>query len=118
MALAVRSVKRSLGPGQDVEFIEAADGVSGMARAWRDRPDVVVADEITSRAGAFALAKELTGSQPPFEGRIVVLLERSQDQWLARWSGADAWFTKPVNPFELADSVAGFVAGPPRKEAV
>jgi DNA-binding response OmpR family regulator len=26
-----------------------------------------------------------------------------QDSWLARWSGADAWFVKPVDPFELAD---------------
>ncbi len=110
MALAVRGVRRSLGPDEDLEFIEASDGVSGIARAWRDRPDVVVADEIASRAGAFAVAKDLTGAVPPFEGRIVILLERPQDRWLARWSGADAWFTKPVNPFELADVVAGFVA--------
>jgi DNA-binding NarL/FixJ family response regulator len=115
MALAVRGVRRKLGSGQDLEFIESADGVSGIARAWRDRPDVVVADEIASRAGAFALAKDLTGAVPPFEGRIVILLDRSQDRWLARWSGADAWFTKPVNPFELADTVAGFLA-PTEKE--
>ena len=117
MALVVRSVRRVLGSDQDLEFLEAADGVSGIARAWRDRPDVVVADEIASRAGAFALAKDLTGAIPPFEGRIVVLLERKQDAWLARWSGADAWFTKPVNPFELADAVAGFLT-PDRREAV
>jgi hypothetical protein len=34
---------------------------------------------------------------------IVILLERSQDAWLARWSGADAWFVKPPDPFEVAD---------------
>jgi DNA-binding NarL/FixJ family response regulator len=116
MALAVGGVRRILGLEQDVEFLESADGVSGIARAWRDpRPDVVVADEIASRAGAFALAKDLTGAVPPFDGRIVILLERPQDRWLARWSGADAWFTKPVNPFELADVVAGFMS-PTEKE--
>jgi DNA-binding NarL/FixJ family response regulator len=117
MALTVRGIKRILGQDQDVEFIEAADGVAGIARARRDAPDVVVADEITSRTGAFALAKDLTGAMPPFGGRVVILLERKQDEWLARWSGADAWFTKPVNPFELADTVAGFVADD-QKEAV
>jgi CheY-like chemotaxis protein len=117
MSLVIRSVGRSLGPNQSLDFIEARDGVSGIARAWKENPDVVVADEITSRAGAFALAKDLTGAEPPHHARIVVLLERPQDAWLASWSGADAWFAKPVNPFELADVVAGFMAGP-EKEAV
>ena len=40
-----------------------------------------------------------------FPGVVVVLLDRSQDQWLAKWSGADAWFVKPVDPFALADRV-------------
>ena len=110
MSLAVRGVQRGLGTGRRLEFAEARDGVSGIRAARRDAPDVVVADEIASRAGAFALAKDLTGGRPPFAGRIVILLERSQDEWLARWSGADAWFTKPVNPFELADTVAGFLS--------
>ncbi len=117
MSLVVGSVRRSLGPNEGLEFIEARDGVSGIALAWSDDPDVVVADEITSRAGAFALAKDLTGADPPHRAKIVVLLERPQDAWLASWSGADAWFAKPVNPFELADAVAGFIAGP-EKEAV
>jgi DNA-binding response OmpR family regulator len=117
MSLAVRNVERTLGPGRGVEFVEASDGLAGIRLARREDPDVVVADEITSRAGAFALAKDLTGSIPPYRGRVVILLERVQDEWLARWSGADAWFAKPVNPFELADAMAGFVAGG-RKEAV
>jgi DNA-binding NarL/FixJ family response regulator len=117
MSLVVRPDQRPVGPTQSREYLEARDGVSGIALAWREHPDVVVADEITSRAGAFALAKDLTGADPPHGARIVVLLERPQDAWLASWSGADAWFAKPVNPFELADVVAGFLAGP-EKEAV
>jgi DNA-binding NarL/FixJ family response regulator len=116
MALAVRSVERALGPDQAMTFIEASDGLAGIRLARRDDPDVVVADEITSRAGAFALAKDLKGSLPPYRGRIVILLERTQDEWLARWSEADAWFAKPVNPFELADTITGFFAG--QREAV
>ena len=114
MALVTRSVRRRL----DERFpsLEASDGVEGIRMAWRHMPDVVVADEITSRAGAFALAKDLKGADPPFPGAVVILLDRSQDAWLAKWSGADAWFVKPVNPFELADTLGEFTAN--RKEAV
>jgi DNA-binding response OmpR family regulator len=107
MALAVRSVQRTIGdPSEPFEALEARDGVRGVAMAWRYLPDVVIADEITSRAGAFALAKDLKGAGPPFPGAVVILLDRTEDAWLARWSGADAWFVKPVNPFELADKLA------------
>jgi CheY-like chemotaxis protein len=115
VALAVRSAGGRL--NEPFEVLEANDGIRGIELAWRHMPDVVVADEITSRAGAFAVARELKGADPPFPGTMVILLERSQDQWLARWSGADAWFDKPVNPFELGDAVAGLLEAR-RKEAV
>ena len=74
-----------------------------MRAALRDRPEVVVADELASRAGAFALARSLRDDAEAFSGAIVIVLERRQDAWLAAWSGADAWFVKPVDPFEVAD---------------
>jgi DNA-binding response OmpR family regulator len=106
MAVVGRSAARSTGNRVEVE--EAKDGLAGMRLAWRDLPEVVIADQISSRAGGFALARDLTGADPRFPGRIVVLLDRSQDEWLARWSGADAWFVKPIDPFALADTVARF----------
>lgn len=117
MALTVRSVERALPAGEGVELLEASDGIQGLRLAWRERPDVVVADELSSRAGAFALTKDLKDAVPAFPGKVVILLERSQDEWLAPWAGADAWFVKPVNPFELADAVAA-LAGGRRREAV
>jgi len=103
MALAVRSVRRALPEREPFELLEASDGLVGMALAWRDLPDVVVADQITSRAGAFALTRELKGADRPHPARIVILLDRAVDEWLARWAGADAWFVKPVDPFALAE---------------
>jgi DNA-binding response OmpR family regulator len=108
MALAVRSIERAL--GSQLRFRAAANGELGIRAALRDRPDVIVADEIASRAGAFALAKELReGTAEPYDGIIVILLERKHDAWLARWSGADAWFVKPVDPFALAARVLELV---------
>jgi DNA-binding response OmpR family regulator len=107
MALAVRSIERRVGSA--LRFRAAANGELGIRAALRDRPEIVVADEIASRAGAFALAKALRDDPVPFTGVIVILLERKHDTWLARWSGADAWFVRPVDPFELADRVLELV---------
>jgi DNA-binding response OmpR family regulator len=101
MALTVRSIERRL--GRELRFRAAANGDLGARAALRDRPQLIVADELASRAGAFSLAKTLRDAQEPFTGVIVILLERPQDAWLARWSGADAWFVKPADPFEVAD---------------
>jgi DNA-binding response OmpR family regulator len=115
MAVAMRGVERA--SGEPVEFVHAKDGVQGIRLAWRELPDVVVADEIASRAGAFAVTRDLKGAARPFPGVIVILLDRRQDAWLAEWSGADAWFVKPVNPFELADTVGASLSRT-REEAV
>jgi DNA-binding response OmpR family regulator len=101
MALVVRSIERRSDGG--LTFRAARDGDLGLRAARRDRPAIIVADEIASRAGAFALTRSLRDDAEPYTGVVVILLERSQDAWLASWSGADAWFVKPVDPFEVAD---------------
>jgi DNA-binding response OmpR family regulator len=115
MGLVVRGVARST--GEVPEFVEASDGVRALKMASHRPFDVVVADEITSRAGAFAVARDLKGVAGPSRVRVLVFLERVQDAWLAAWSGADAWFLKPVNPFEVAEAIGGFFEGV-HKEAV
>jgi len=107
IAVAIGNLERR--SGARPEFLEESNGERGIAAAWRHRPDVVVADEIASRAGAFALAKDLRGAAEAFPGAIVILLDRPHDAWLARWSGADAWFVKPIDPFALADRVLELV---------
>jgi DNA-binding response OmpR family regulator len=107
MRLAVAGIERRV--GTTIQFLEARNGEVGVRLAWRESPDAVVADEIASRMGAFAMAKDLRGAQAPYTGAIVILLDRKQDVWLAKWSGADAWFVKPVDPFELADRMLELV---------
>jgi len=94
--IAVGSIERRL--GEPVSFQDASE-----------RPDAVVADEIASRAGAFGMARDLRGAVDPYRGPIVIVLERKHDAWLARWSGADAWFVRPVDPFELADRLVELI---------
>jgi DNA-binding response OmpR family regulator len=103
MALTVRSIERRV--AGELRFRAAANGDLGTRAALRDRPEIVVADELASRAGAFGLARTLRDDAEPFTGVIVILLERPHDAWLARWSGADAWFVKPPDPFAVADEL-------------
>lgn len=112
MALVVRSIERRL--GTEITFRSAKDGELGAVAAFRDRPDMVIADQIASREGAFSLAKTLRDAADPYTGVIFILLERKHDAWLAKWSGADAWFVKPVDPFEIADRSLELV---PQKES-
>jgi DNA-binding response OmpR family regulator len=105
--IAVGSIERRL--GEPVSFQDAADGEQAARIGLRERPDAVVADEIASRAGAFAMARDLRGAVEPYRGPIVIVLERKHDAGLARWSGADAWFVRPVDPFELADRLVELI---------
>lgn len=114
MRLVVRSLERRL--GDPLEFLEATNGEIGRRIALSERPQALVADEIASREGAFSLAKSLRGDPEPFDGVIVILLDRRHDEWLARWSGADAWFVKPVDPFALADRLVELVERRTEKE--
>lgn len=108
--VALGTVER--GTGERWEFLEESNGLRGIATAWRERPQLVVTDEIVTGAGGFAVAKDLRGQMEPFPGAIVIVLARPQDAWLAGWAGADAWFTRPVDPFVLADTVLALVRPP------
>jgi DNA-binding response OmpR family regulator len=116
MRLVVRSIERAV--GSPIEFLETVDGEEAARVALRRRPDAIVADEIASRAGAFAMARTVRGDPEPYRGAIVVLLERRHDAWLARWSGADAWFVKPIDPFDVADRLLELVERRTQKETV
>ena len=90
-------MRRSLDPQLQID--EASNGLEALERARDEGYDLVISDETTEPFGAFGLARELKIlPEPP---AAIVLLERHVDVWLAKWSGADAWLTQPIDPFEL-----------------
>jgi DNA-binding response OmpR family regulator len=90
-------IRRALDPSWEID--EAANGLEALKRAQDEGYDLVIADETTEPFGAFGLAREL--KILPYPPAVIVLLERSQDTWLAKWSGADRWLQQPIDPFEL-----------------
>ncbi len=50
---------------------------------------------------AHSLKDEVIGCPP-----IMVIIQRPQDSWLAKWSGAQAVISHPIDPFTLGSKVA------------
>jgi CheY-like chemotaxis protein len=87
--------------GEEVRFLEAGDGNDAMVLVEKQRPDLVVVEVGVTPYGAFGVARDVKAS-PETSCPVIVVLERPQDEWLARWSGADALVNRPVDPFALA----------------
>jgi DNA-binding response OmpR family regulator len=85
--------------GPDWEIVEAQDGLEARRLAETEKPDVMISDETMERYGGFGLTREAKALPDP--PAAIVILERSQDVWLAKWSNADRWFVRPVDPFDL-----------------
>ena len=53
---------------------------------------------------AHALKDEIVECPP-----IMLIIQRPQDSWLAKWSGADAVISHPIDPFTLGSKVAELI---------
>ena len=84
-----------------VSFLEAANGNDALVLAEAHQPDLVVADVSVTPYGGFGLTRDLKAN-PETDCPVILVLDRYQDEWLGRWSGADALVYRPVDPFALA----------------
>jgi CheY-like chemotaxis protein len=98
LALALERLELS---GEEVSFLEAVNGNDALVIAEGRHPDLVVADVAVSPYGGFGLTRDLKAN-PETACPVILVLERLQDEWLGRWSGADALVNRPVDPFALA----------------
>ena len=98
LALALERLELS---GAEVSFLEAANGNDALVLAEAHKPDLVVADVSVSPYGGFGLTRDLKAN-PEISCPVILVLDRLQDEWLGRWSGADALVNRPVDPFALA----------------
>jgi DNA-binding response OmpR family regulator len=96
------ALERLEADGDEVAFLEAANGNDAMAIVEAEFPDLVVVEVGVTPYGGFGLTRDLK-AQPDVACPVIVVLERLQDEWLGRWSGADALVNQPVDPFALAE---------------
>ncbi len=100
-------------PDREVLVVEDGDNIVTLALARS--PDVVVVGSSIGHMGGFAVSRELkmlSDTGTIVEPKVIVLLERDADGWLADWARCDAHLTKPVDPADV-DRVVRELVGEP-----
>lgn len=88
-----------------VEWVETATLPAALAAIDAGGLDLLVLDGETGKAGGMGLARQVKDEifdAPP----ILLLIARQQDAWLASWSEADEVVAQPLDPFDLAETIA------------
>jgi DNA-binding response OmpR family regulator len=83
------------------------DPVSASARVEEIRPDVVIVDLQVRNMGGMAVVRDIRATVAPEKmPRLVILLDRTVDGFLAKRAGADAWVVKPFTDHDLRTALA------------
>jgi CheY-like chemotaxis protein len=91
--------------------ITAGDGVEGLERARAERPDIVICDIMMPRMDGLEVARRLKGDPDTAGIPIVLLSAKAQQADVAAGeaTGADEYVTKPFDPLDLLQRVAGLL---------
>ncbi len=97
----------SLG-AEGFDVITATDGEEALAKAQREKPDLIVMDVMMPRLDGYETCRRLK-SDPSTKDIPVLLLTargREEDRRLGLESGANDYITKPFSPNKLIDRVS------------
>jgi CheY-like chemotaxis protein len=99
-----RSVIKVYLVGQNLEFVEASDGTSGLEAARLRRPDVIVVDLKMPGMDGFSFCRTARTTVKLSKTPIILLTGSKQDEVKqeAFKAGADHFMTKPIDGAELA----------------
>src|SRR4029079_10948131 len=92
---------------EQMEVLEASDGPTGLEKARKEEPDVVLLDVMMPGLDGWQVAEELLGDERTRSIPIVFLTARAEVRDRARGLdlGGIDYVTKPFNPIELAPLV-------------
>ena len=93
--------------------ISAENGLAGLARARDDKPDLIILDVMMPGMNGLDVARNLKRSDDTRAIPIILLSAKAQATDVAEGREvADDYITKPFDPLELLDRVAGFLDAP------
>ena len=101
----VNEVKAALA-GEPWQFVEVSDPEKAVETVESSLPDAVLVDLQVGSMGGMAVTRAIRQSVE-HRPRIVMLLDRHADTFLARRAGADAAVVKPIDGFELRFALSG-----------
>lgn len=94
----------------EISWHECATHAAVVSAADAGGIDLMILDGEATPVGGMGICRQLKNeifNCPP----VLVLTGRPHDAWLATWSQADAAVPHPLDPFTLAEAVAGLVRG-------
>jgi len=96
---------------EQMEVLEAGDGPTGLEKARKEEPDVVLLDVMMPGLDGWQVAEELLGDERTRSIPIVFLTARAEVRDRARGLdlGGIDYVTKPFNPTELAPLIRELV---------
>ncbi len=113
----VNAVHAALASADDeIVVVESPQDVVEMAHTIE--PDVVLSDLQVGSMGGMAIVRALRAAFPQdVRPRLILMLDREPDRFLARRAGADAFVVKPFNASTLRALVGSESASPRRAAA-
>ena len=92
--------------------ISASDGLEGVEKARKERPDVVISDIMMPTMNGLELVSTLKSDPVTADLPVLLLSAKAQMADVQRGFelGADDYVTKPVDPIELIDKVTALAA--------
>ncbi len=93
--------------GKDYEFLTAEDGEEALARATRQRPDLILLDVILPKKNGYQVCRQLKASAETKQIPVILVTSRVQesDKYWGIKQGADGYVTKPFRPEDLLEAV-------------
>jgi twitching motility two-component system response regulator PilG len=103
--------------GWQMEFVEAKDGIEGLAKAKQHKPDLVISDVRMPGMDGFELCAAMRGDPSLHKTPVVLLTSLNDDasRKKGKLVGATAFLTKPVSVEELRKTVGTILKLPARK---
>jgi DNA-binding response OmpR family regulator len=97
---------------EQMDVLEAADGLSGLEATRRERPDVILLDVMMPGLDGWRVAEELLEDPATSAIPIVFLTARAElrDQARGLDLGGLDYVTKPFNPVELAQTIRNVIS--------
>ncbi len=91
--------------------LTAGDGLEGLERARAETPDIIICDIMMPRMDGLEVTRALKGD-PATSGIPILLLSakaQQADVAAGQATGADDYVTKPFDPLDLLQRVAGLL---------
>lgn len=112
-AWVINQTNAALGGSHEITEINDPDTIE--QHISEDGADVILIDLQVGSMGGMALTRYLKSSAMAGQSEdapIVLLLDRSADEFIAKRSGADAWIVKPFSAQDLLATLSSVVPTP------